>query len=62
MNCTSALTHPIWAACLFRSYDVTPDGKRFIMIKELPGPADAADTPQMNVVLNWSPDVKRHQP
>ena len=44
----------------FRAYDVTPDGKRFIMIKELAGSTGAADTSQLNVVLNWSGDLKRH--
>ena len=43
----------------FRSYDVMPDGKRFIMIKEQSQPGEPAGTLQMNVVLNWSRDLKR---
>jgi eukaryotic-like serine/threonine-protein kinase len=43
----------------FRSYDVTPDGKRFIIVKELPGQTQAAGTSQLNVVLNWSAELKR---
>lgn len=44
----------------FRSYDVTPDGKRFIMVKELADQSRAAATTHMSVVLNWSEDWKRH--
>ena len=44
----------------FRSYDVTPDGTRFIMVKDLPDTNGAAVTPQMTVVLNWSQALKRH--
>jgi hypothetical protein len=36
-----------------------PDGKRFIMVKEQPQPSQAAGWPQLNVVLNWSPDLTR---
>ena len=43
----------------FRSYDVTPDGKRFIMVKELPGQGQTAGTSQLNVVLHWSEELKR---
>ena len=46
------MTPEIRCASVLTGRRVTPDGKRFIMIKELPGPADAADTSQMNVVLN----------
>ena len=44
----------------FRSYDIMPDGKRFIMVKELPDQGRAAGTTQMNVVVNWSQGLKRH--
>ena len=44
----------------FRSYDVTPDGKRFIMVKDLPEASPGANTTQLNVVLNWSHDLRRH--
>ena len=34
----------------FRTYDVSPDGKRFLMIQR-----DPASVPrQLNVILNWS--------
>jgi hypothetical protein len=42
-----------------RSYDVSPDGKRFLMIKDA-RPTDAASPPpQLVVVLNWFEELKR---
>jgi serine/threonine-protein kinase len=43
----------------FNSYDVAPDGTRFLMIKE-----DAAESgpAHVNVVLNWFEEVKRRVP
>jgi len=38
-----------------RTYDVTPDGQRFVMIK--PSEQELAAT-QINVVLNWFEDLK----
>ncbi len=40
-------------------YDVTPDGSRFIMIKEDPAELGPA---HVNVVLNWFDEVKRQVP
>ena len=40
------------------NYDVTPDGKRFIMIK----PEEGSEPTQINVVLNWSEELKRLAP
>ena len=34
----------------FRSYDTSPDGKRFLMIQRDPGSVPR----QLNVILNWS--------
>lgn len=46
---------------LGRTYDVSPDGHRFLMIKELirdtSGPA-----PQLNIVLNWLDELKQRVP
>jgi Tol biopolymer transport system component len=39
----------------FRSYDVSPDGKRFLMIQRDPGSVPR----QLNVILNWSDPVDR---
>ena len=43
------------------SYDVAPDGKRFLMIKP---PAAAAQSPtdQVTVVLNWFEELRRRVP
>ena len=42
---------------VYRYYDVSPDGQRFLMLKE----AGAEDT-QINVVLNWFEELKRLVP
>jgi hypothetical protein len=39
----------------FPSYDVSPDGQRFLMITK-------ESKPQINVVLNWFEELKRHVP
>jgi hypothetical protein len=45
-----------------RTYDVSPDGRRFLMIKEY-GAGDAGATPaSMVVVLNWLEELKRLTP
>jgi serine/threonine-protein kinase len=43
----------------FRNYDVSPDGKRFVLI-EGGGPGSAPT--QLNVVLNWFDELKRRVP
>ena len=40
------------------SYDISPDGKRFLMIRR-----DAGSVPrQLNVILNWSDELDRLVP
>ena len=39
----------------FQYYDVSPDGKRFLMIRRDPGSVPR----QLNVILNWSYEVSR---
>jgi len=41
------------------AYDVSPDGQRFLMIKE---PEQATSFTQINVVLNWVEELKRRVP
>jgi hypothetical protein len=41
------------------SYDVAPDGKRFLMIRSDPAGLGLA---HVNVVLNWFEEVKRRVP
>jgi hypothetical protein len=43
-----------------RNFDITPDGQRFLMLKELPRPASARTSPtSINVVLNWTEELKQ---
>jgi len=42
-----------------RDYDVSPDGQRFLMIKA--GEQESPPT-QVNVVLNWSDELRRLVP
>jgi len=39
-----------------RNYDITPDGKRFLMIEQGEMKSDAN---QINVIYNWSEELKR---
>ncbi len=41
----------------FQYYDISPDGQRFLMIKE-----EQTTTAQINVVLNWFEELKRLVP
>ncbi|NOT28670.1 MAG: serine/threonine-protein kinase [Acidobacteria bacterium] len=45
---------------LGRTYDVSPDGQRFLLIKE--GGVDAAASRNLTVVLNWTEELKRLVP
>jgi hypothetical protein len=45
-----------------RAYDVSPDGKRFLMIKEGDGPRDNSSPPGIIVVQNWFEELKRLVP
>ena len=42
----------------FQLYDITPDGKRFLMMKE---ETDQQQS-QINIILNWSEELKRLVP
>ena len=42
-------------------YDVAPDGKRFLMIKNA-GPAPVSRPDQLNVVVNWTEELKQRVP
>jgi serine/threonine-protein kinase len=42
------------------NYDVSPDGKRFLMVK--PSEQEQAAPTQINVVLNWFEELKRRVP
>ena len=42
-----------------RTYDITPDGKRFIALKEVPRADSPPRSMRLNVVLNWFEELKR---
>jgi serine/threonine-protein kinase len=44
-----------------RSYDISPDGTRFLLI-EAPNTGTQADTAGLTVVLNWAEELKRLVP
>jgi len=44
-----------------RSYDISPDGTRFLLI-ESPNTGSEADTVGLTVVLNWAEELKRLLP
>ena len=41
------------------TYDVSPDGERFLMMKES---EEATSPTQINVVLNWTEELKQRAP
>jgi Tol biopolymer transport system component len=55
---------PYGSPQLGRSYDVTADGKRFLMIKAVEPPRSTATSPQsqLMVVLNWQEELKQRVP
>ena len=46
--------NPYWADATGRTYDISPDGRRFLMIKR-----DTSVPMSMTVVLNWVQELKR---
>ena len=50
------INSPIFAAYTPRSYDVSPDGKRFLIIESTA--TDEGSTPSITVVLNWATGLK----
>jgi Tol biopolymer transport system component len=42
-----------------RTYDVSPDGQRFLVIKDAPGQSTTPNSPQVIVVQNWMEEWKR---
>ena len=49
---------------LARNYDITPDGKQFVVITPAGASADSnpSSAQQINVVLNWFEELKRLVP
>jgi len=46
---------------LVSNYDISPDGQRFVMVKEASDEGERSAT-QINVVLNWFEELKRLVP
>jgi eukaryotic-like serine/threonine-protein kinase len=45
------------------NWDISPDGKRFLMIKNIQGELSSAEGPRkINIVLNWTEELKRRVP
>jgi hypothetical protein len=42
----------------YTSWDISPDGKRFLMLKE----AEAEASRKINIVLNWFEELKQKAP
>ena len=45
-----------------RGYDISPDGQRFLMIKEPDSSVETVGATQINVVLNWFEEIERLVP
>ena len=62
MGSTCLAEHPCGAPFLTRTYDVSPDGKRFLMIKDAGVVAPAVAPASIVVVQNWPEELKRLVP
>lgn len=54
------LMRPIFS--LGRTYDIAPDGQRFLMIKEGDGTDQTAEPAQLIVVQHWAEELKHFVP
>ena len=62
-NPAKVLTTAPWVGAAHRTYDVSPDGKRFLIIKDArDDDPKSTTTPSMVVVLNWLEDLKARIP
>ena len=44
----------------FSIWDISPDDKRFLMMKETP--SDEASRPRIDIILNWFEELKERVP
>jgi serine/threonine-protein kinase len=54
------LAEPYYAGAMGRTYDISPDGRRFLMIKE--SAEDTSAPMSMTVVLNWFEELEARVP
>ena len=59
---TKLLTMSYLPGGIGRAYDVSPDGQRFLMMKEAGGSDPIAASPQIIVVQHWGEELKRLVP
>ena len=59
MAADGTLAYATGGARSTRTYDVSPDGQRFLMVKQL---ASQAAAPQIIVVQNWFEELRRLVP
>jgi serine/threonine-protein kinase len=43
----------------YRNFDISPNGRRFLMIKDTTNTLDSSARDELTVVLNWSEELKR---
>jgi serine/threonine-protein kinase len=55
-------THYTWGGDPFRYFDISADGKRFLMIKNPDATSDAATHPSIVVVSNWFDELRVRMP
>ena len=46
----------------YRTYDVSPDGQKFLMVKDVGSSDDKAAPPSMTVVEHWFEELKQKLP
>jgi len=62
-NPQELLEWPYSSAAEGRTYDVSPDGQRFLAVNTIPLKADGdVSPPQINIVLNWFEELKERVP
>ena len=52
----------VYASIAARSYDVSPDGRRFLVIEPVPAGTGDSQSASISVVLNWADELKRLLP
>jgi hypothetical protein len=61
-NATKLFDGPWFVGQSGQTYDVSHDGRRFLMIKEPTSTQAAGLSTTINVVLNWTEELKRRLP
>jgi len=59
---TKLFDGPVYALNSARTFDVSRDGKRFLIIEDALSGADSSAPPALTVVLNWTEELKARLP